>query len=195
MHVCCVAVAIKMTEPVEQWICIKFCIKLEHSSTETIQMIQKAAAVGSWWLEDSSRQCAHSCIMYHAEFFGKTSNHPGDSFPLQPRFGTLRLLAFPKTKITFEREEISDHQWNSGKYDRAADGDWENSVSSQGEHNSPNRHQLPHHIFLNLINNLVSLPFQRWLWFWEKPEVAGCQIWAVGGLNHLKDLMLYQNTL
>ena len=43
-----------------------------------------------------------------AEFFGETSNHPGDSAPLQPRFGALQLLAFPKTKITFEREEISD---------------------------------------------------------------------------------------
>ena len=28
--------------------------------------------------------------------------------PLQYRFGTLQLLAFPKIKITFEREEISD---------------------------------------------------------------------------------------
>ena len=46
--------------------------------------------------------------------------------PLQPRFGTLWLLTFPKTKITFEREEISDHQWNSGKYDGAAHGNWEN---------------------------------------------------------------------
>ena len=40
------------------------------------------------------------------EFFAKTSNHPGDSAPLQPRFGALALLAFPKIKITFEREEI-----------------------------------------------------------------------------------------
>ena len=31
-HVYCVAVAFKMTEWVEQWICIKFCVKLEHSS-------------------------------------------------------------------------------------------------------------------------------------------------------------------
>ena len=45
--------------------------------------------------------------MSRAEFFGETSNHPGDSAPLQPRFGALGLLAFPKTKITFEREEIS----------------------------------------------------------------------------------------
>ena len=64
--------------------------------------------------------------------FGETSNHPGDSAPLQARSGTLRLLAFPKTKITFERREVSDHWWGSGKYDGAADGDWENCVRSQG---------------------------------------------------------------
>ena len=51
---------------------------------------------------------------------------------LQPRFGALQLLAFPKTKITFEREEIWDCWWDSGKYDGAADGDWENCVRSQG---------------------------------------------------------------
>ena len=50
-HVCCVAVTFKMTEQVEQQICIKFCIKLEHSSWETIQMIQKIqkdTAMGMW---------------------------------------------------------------------------------------------------------------------------------------------------
>ena len=81
-------------------------------------MIQKAAAMGNWWLAASSQQCAHSCIMSSAKFFVETSNHPGDSAPLYPRFGTLWLLAFPKTKITFEREAISDHQWDSGKYNR-----------------------------------------------------------------------------
>ena len=47
-----------------------------------------------------------SCITSHAEFFGKTSNCPGDSATLQPRCGALWLLAFPKAKITFETEEI-----------------------------------------------------------------------------------------
>ena len=37
----CLAMAFKMTEWVEQRICNKFCVKLEHSSTETIWMIQK----------------------------------------------------------------------------------------------------------------------------------------------------------
>ena len=126
-----------MTEQVEQWICIKFCIKLEQSSMKTIWMIQKAAAMGNWWWAASSWQCARSWIMSCAELFGETSNHPGNSAPLQPRFGTLWLLAFPKTKITFEREEISDCRWDSGKKKKnktngAADGNWENCVTSQG---------------------------------------------------------------
>ena len=116
-HVYCVAVAFKLTEQVEKWSYIKFCVKLEHSCIETIWMIQKTAAMGNWWLAALSQQCAHSCITSHAEIFGKTSNHPGDSAPLQSRFDALWLLAFPKSKITFKREEISDHWWDSGKYD------------------------------------------------------------------------------
>ena len=63
--------------------------------------------------------------------FGKTPNRPDDSALLQPRFGALQLLAFAKTKITFEREEISDCWWGSGKYNGAADSNWENCVRSQ----------------------------------------------------------------
>ena len=53
-HMYCVAVTFKMTEQVEQRIYIKFCIKLEHCSAETTQMIQKAAAMGNWRLTASS---------------------------------------------------------------------------------------------------------------------------------------------
>ena len=86
--------------------------------------------------------------MSHAEFFRETSNHPGGSAPLQPRFGVPRLLAFPKTKISFEREEIStvyEIQENTtgqlieiptkdfaecfGQWKRC----WENFVRSQGD--------------------------------------------------------------
>ena len=38
--VCCVAVTFKMSKQSNK--SIKFCIKLEHSSVETIRMIQKA---------------------------------------------------------------------------------------------------------------------------------------------------------
>ena len=43
-HVYCVAIAFKMTEQVQQRICIKFRIKLEHSSTKVIQINQKSVA-------------------------------------------------------------------------------------------------------------------------------------------------------
>ena len=89
-------------------------------------MIPKAVAKGNWWLAASPQQCRFGQIC------GKMSNHPADLAPLQLRLGVLQLLAFPKTKITFEREEISDSLWDSGKYDGAVDGHWENCVISQG---------------------------------------------------------------
>ena len=131
-HAYYVAIAFKMTEQVEQWIYIKFYIKLEHSSAETIWMILKATAMGNWWLAASSWQYALCRASRQVQFFVETSNHPGDSAPLQPIVGALQLLAFPETKIIFESGEISDHWRDSGKYDRAADGDWENCVRSQG---------------------------------------------------------------
>ena len=47
-HVYCVVIAFKMTERVEQQICARFCVKLKHSCTETIWMIQKATAMDNW---------------------------------------------------------------------------------------------------------------------------------------------------
>ena len=95
-YVYCVAVTFIMTEWVEQQICIKFCVKIEHSYIETIQVIQKATAIGNWWLAASSKQC--TCSVSCLRVFCKTSNHPGDSVPLQPRSGALWFLAFPKSK-------------------------------------------------------------------------------------------------
>ena len=62
----------------------------------------------------------------------------------------------------------------------------------QSGHSSPSHHQLPHRIVLNLIDSLKSLLLQRRYYFWEQPEVAGCPIWAVGGLSHLGDLIFCQ---
>ena len=157
-HVYCVAMTFKMTERVEQQICNKFHVKLEHSSTETIRMIQKAAAVCTWGLAASSRQGTCSCLMCHADCFGETSNHPGDSAPLQPRYGALKLLAFPKTKITFEKEEISDHWWDSSKYNRVVDGDWENCVRAQGLLWRGLRHHCP-------MYNVSCIFFHKCLYF------------------------------
>ena len=114
---------------VEQSICIRFCIKLAHSSMETTQMIQKAAAMGT-----GDCQFHHDNVPAHTSCLVQNflMKHKITQAPLPPRFSTLQLLNFPKTKITFEREKISDHWWDSGKHDGATDGDWENCVRSQG---------------------------------------------------------------
>ena len=96
-------------------------------------MIQKATAMGNCWLAASSQQHTHSCIMSYRVFWWNIKSSRW-LCPTTAQIKGLRLLAFPKTKITFEREEISDHQWDSGKYDEAAEGHWENCVRSQGAH-------------------------------------------------------------
>ena len=56
----------------------------------------------------SSWQCICPFYSSRAGLFGKASHHPRLSAPLQPRFGFLQLLAFPKAKIAVEREEICE---------------------------------------------------------------------------------------
>ena len=87
-------------------------------------------ATGDWQLHYDNATAHASCLFQ--SFLVKYHITQVTQPPIQPRFGTLWLLAFPKTKITFEREGISDRWWDSGKYDGAADGDWENCVRSWG---------------------------------------------------------------
>jgi len=53
-------------------------------------------------------QCACPFYSSRAGFPGKASHHPGLSAPLQPSFGSLRLLGFPKVKIAVESVEICE---------------------------------------------------------------------------------------
>ena len=43
--------------------------------------------------------------------------------PCKAHIWCCMTSGFSKTKITFEKKEIPDHRWDSGKYDGAADGD------------------------------------------------------------------------
>ena len=123
-HIHCVAITNKMTEQIEQRICIKFCVKLEHFSMETIWMIQKAIAMSTWWLAASSQNTPAHASLLMQNFLAK--------YQIYSKIWRPATMAFPKTKITFEREEISDWLWDSGKYNGAADSNWENCVRSQG---------------------------------------------------------------
>ena len=56
----------------------------------------------------SSWQCTCPFCSSRVGFYGKASHHPVLLAPLQPRFGSLQLLAFPKAKFAIEREEICE---------------------------------------------------------------------------------------
>ena len=97
-HVYCVAVTFKMTEQVQQQICIKFCVKLEHSSTEIIWMIQKAElwATGDWQLH-------HHNVPTHASHFVQSflEKHQITQVtqpPYKPELAPCDFWLFPKLK-------------------------------------------------------------------------------------------------
>ena len=143
-RVYCVVIAFKMTEWVQQWICIKFCIKLEHSSEETIQMIQKD-------LRDNAMRAApiklwHECFKDGQQFvesdphwkaFNKEntwecwtctncnqqrSATDSESTRSCSHFGDSKIYwLFPKLKSPLEGRDFNC-QWDLGKYDGAADG-------------------------------------------------------------------------
>jgi hypothetical protein len=56
----------------------------------------------------SSWRCACPFYSSRAGCFAIASHHPDLSAPLQPRFGSLSLLVFPKAKIAVEREDICE---------------------------------------------------------------------------------------
>ena len=121
-HVYCVAFAFKMTEQIEWWICTKFwqkkfiwCGRLHLWVT------------GNWQLH-------HNNVPTHASHFVFWWNikWPRWLGPLLAQVWCPVSSSFSKTKMTFEREQISNHWWDSRKYYGAADGNWEDYMRSQG---------------------------------------------------------------
>ena len=104
-HVDCMAVTFKRTEQIQQWICIAFCIKLEHSSTETIWMTQKAVAMDL----HHDIACTHASHLVQS-FLVKRQITQVTQPPYRPDLTPYDFWLF-QNKITFEREEISDNQW------------------------------------------------------------------------------------
>ena len=94
-HVYCVAVTFKVTEQVEQRICLRFCIKLEHSSAETIRMIQKAAATGSC---DGQLHQTMRLLMHHVSCRGFWQITQVTQSPYSPDLVLYDFLLFLKLK-------------------------------------------------------------------------------------------------
>ena len=83
-----------------------FVLSLKFPPWELFGLLRRTQlwATGDWHLHHHKVPAHASRLMQ--SIFGETSNHPGDSAPLEPRFGDLQLLTFPKTKITFEGEKF-----------------------------------------------------------------------------------------
>ena len=96
-HVYCVAIVFKMTEWVEQWICIRFCLKIEHSSMEII-WIQKAQlwTAGDWQLHHDNTPAHTSCLMQ--KFLVKHQITQMTQAPYSPDLVPCDFWLFPKLK-------------------------------------------------------------------------------------------------
>jgi len=73
------------------WACV-LCDRRNHNGRS-----KRSASLRQW-----------TCPFYSSRegFFGKASHHPGLSATLQPIFVSLRLPAFPKTKIAVEKGDL-----------------------------------------------------------------------------------------
>ena len=96
-----------MTVREEQKICIKFCIEFEHSSAETIWVIQKATVIGNQWLAASSWQHACSCITSCTEIFLQNIKSPRWlSPPYSPDWVFCDFWLFPKPKSPLKGKRL-----------------------------------------------------------------------------------------
>ena len=129
-HMYCVAITFKMTEWVEQRICIKFCIKPEHSSPQKLFGCFRRPqlwATGDWQLHHDNTPTHASCLVQ--SFVAKNQITQVTQPPYNPDLAPCDFWLFPKLKSPLKGKRFSDHQWDSRKYDGA---DWQNCVKSQG---------------------------------------------------------------
>ena len=122
------------------WVCIKNdwasnesvsnFVKIKHYSVETIQMTQKAAAMGSWLLAASSQHTC-SCITSHAEFLVKHQITEETQPPYSPDLAPCDFRLIPKLKSLLKGRDIRQ-LLRFRKIQRSSDGDGENCVRSQG---------------------------------------------------------------
>ena len=101
-HVSCVAIVFKMNEWVEQYICIK----LEHSSVETILMVQKVQlwATGDWQLhhDNMPTHASHLVKSFLAKHQITQVTQPPDIPDLVP----CDFWFFPKLKSPLKRQRF-----------------------------------------------------------------------------------------
>ena len=94
----CVAVALKMTELIEQLIWVKFCIKLEHSSWKLFKWFRRLqlGATGDWQLHHNNVPAHASHLMQ--SFLAKDQIIQVTQPLYSPDLGPCDFWLFPKLK-------------------------------------------------------------------------------------------------
>ena len=102
-HVYCVAIIFKMTEQ----ICIKFCIKLEHSFAETIWVTQKATAIGNWydWQLHHDNTATHASRLMQS-ILAKHQITQVTQHPYSPDLAPCNFWLFPKLKSLWKGKDF-----------------------------------------------------------------------------------------
>ena len=110
----CVAIAFKMTERVEQRICIGFCIELEHSCAEPIWMVQRPQlwAAGDWQLHHGNMPAHASRIVQ--SILAKHEITQVTQPPCSPDLGPCNFWLFPKLKSPLKGKRFRKIQQGSG---------------------------------------------------------------------------------
>ena len=120
-----------MTEQVEQWICIKFCVKLEHYLYGNHLDDSEGCSYGQ--LVIGSFITTMCRLMHHVlcRVFWWNIKSPRW---LSPDLAPCDFWLFPKLKSPLKGQNfrLLVRLGLSGKYDGTADGNWENCVRSQG---------------------------------------------------------------
>ena len=105
-HVYCVTISFKMTEQVDQQICIKFCFKLEHSSAETIGWFRRPQlrATGDWQLHHNNAPTNASHLMQ--SFLVKHQITQVTQPPCSPDLMPCNFWLFPKLKSPLKGKRL-----------------------------------------------------------------------------------------
>ena len=105
-HVYCVAITFKMTERVEQWICIKFWMKLENPPWKLFEWLRRPQlwVTGDWQLHHNNVPTHALCVM--KGFLAKHQITQVTPPPYIPDLAPCDFWVFPKQKSPWKRKRF-----------------------------------------------------------------------------------------
>ena len=145
--------------------------------------------MGNWWLAPSLWQqiARASCLVQ--SFLAKHKITQVTQPPYSPDLLPCHFWLFPKLKSPLKGKRFLDHQWDSRKYDRAANGNWENCVRSQGAYFEGDWDGIVLcTVFLIsciFFNKCLYFPYYMAGYFWTD------LIWHFGCRNMLYNIMFF----